>query len=118
MKRLFIILVILAFAAPVFAFDASSITFSITSSAKSSAPNLRIGVMKGTLAKDGNVAMQGMKLPRPVNYYLTKSTTHTFTSGTKAIEIQVDQDTKMYTGTDLTNYMLIYSGAPRVYTIE
>ena len=100
------------------AFDVSSITFGIASSAITATPNLRIGVMKGTMGKDGNVVMQGMVIPRPVNYHLTKSKVHTFVTGTTAIEIQADQDTKMYVGGDLTNYLLIYSGVPVTYVIK
>jgi hypothetical protein len=100
------------------AFDVSSITFGIASSAVTATPNLRIGVMTGTLGKDGNVVMQGMTIPRPVNYYLTKSKVHTFATGTTAIQIQADQNTKMYVGSDLTNYMLIYSGVPQTYVVK
>ena len=101
-----------------YGFDASSITFAIASSAKTSTPNLRIGVVKGPLGRDGNTAIQGLPLPRPLSFYLTKTKTHTFTTGTTAIEIQVEQDTKMYVGSDLTNYLLIYAGTPRVYVVK
>lgn len=117
MKTLIAILILLA--APfAHAFDVASITFQIASSATTSVPNLRIGVMKGKLGTDGDVKIQAMPIPRPVNYHLTKSTTHTFTTGTTAIEIQVDQDTKMYTGSDLSNYLLIYSGIPVTYSVR
>lgn len=101
-----------------YGFDAPSITFSIAPSATTATPNLRIGVVKGPLAKDGNIAVQGMPLPRPLSFYLTETKTYTFEEGTTAIEIQVDQDTKMYVGSDLTNYLLIYAGAPRIYTVK
>ena len=100
------------------ALDVSSITFGIASSAKSSAPNLRIGVAKGVMASDGNTAIQGMPIPRPVNYYLTKSTTHAIATGTIALEIQVSQDTKMYVGSDLTNYLLLPADTVRTYTVR
>lgn len=118
MKKIMITLLLVMFVTPVFAFDVSSITFSITSSAKTSAPNLRIGINKGAMATDGSTPMQSMTVPRSVNYFLTKTTAHTFAAGTSAIEIQVDQDTKMYTGSDLTNYILIYSGVPKIYTVK
>lgn len=108
MKKLLIILLLsLGIVPATWAFDASSITFSITSSAKTATPNLRIGIVKGALARDGNETIQAMPLPRPVNYYLTKTITHTFTTGTTGILIQVDQDTKLYVGDDLTNAILL-----------
>lgn len=100
------------------AFDVSSITFGIASSATTSTPNLRIGVVKGPMASNGNTAIQGMPIPRPVNYYLTKSTTHTITPGTIALEIQVSQDTKMYVGSDLTNYLLLPADTVKTYTVR
>lgn len=47
------------------------------------------------------------------NYFLTKSTAVNM-SGPPAVThvvVQTDQNTKMYVGSDLTNYLLIQSGA-------
>lgn len=122
MKKLILLLtlsVVFPFAAR--AFNPASITFTKASSAVSSAPNVRIGVVKSNIAWDVNRSqpIQGMPLPGSItSYYLTKSVTYTPAEFTRVVEIQVDQDTKMYVGTDLTNFLYIYAGAPRVYTIR
>lgn len=103
------------------AFNPSSITFKITSSAATSTANLRIGVVKSNLAWDINRSqpIQGMPLPDSItSYFLTKSVTYTPAEFTRVLEIQVSQDTMMYVGSDLTNFLYIYSGAPRIYTIR
>lgn len=118
MKILIAIITVLMCAVQAFAYTTSSITFGIASTARTSTPNLRIGVMKGPLGKDGNIPVQGMTLPAPQMFYLTKSTTFPFAAGTTAIEIQTDQDTKLYVGSDLTNYLLIYAGTPVTYIVK
>jgi hypothetical protein len=114
-------LLLLLLAPSVFAFNPSSITFAIPTSAVTSTPNVRIGVVKTGVAWDVNrgVMLQGMPLPDSVTtYYLTKSSTYTPEEGTMLLEIQTDQNTKMYLGSDLTNFLYIYSGVPRIYTIR
>lgn len=110
-KIIFMALAILLAAVQADAFNPASITFGITSTAATSTPNLRVAVMTGQLAKDGNVPVQAFTVPASqANYYLTKSKVYTISNYTTGIWIQVDQDTKMYTGSDLTNYMLLKSG--------
>lgn len=106
----------LALASSAFAFDYTSITFGQTSSAKTSAPNVRVAVQYPHVAKDqaGNV-VQGFAPNAIYNYYLTKSTTHTFSGNVTAYEVQADQDTKLYLGSDLTNYILLYANTPRIF---
>jgi len=112
MKKL-ILLALLLIPSMVFA-ASQTVTFSIISSAATATPNLRIAYMKPVMAQ-APVAMQGMVVDSVGNYYLTKTTTITFnTANFKVIETQVAQDTKMYYGDDLTNYMLIYADVPRV----
>ncbi len=116
MKKLIVALLLIA--TPAVAYDFSSITFGITSSAVPSNPNLRIGLMKGTLGRDGNIPVQGMTLPTIFNYKVTKTKTFTFPAGTTAIVIQADQDTKLYTGSDLSNYLLVYQGSDMTYVVK
>jgi len=119
-KILCLIAVVLVFmASDSFAFNPASITFSQTSSARTTMANLRLGVVYNALGRDGNTPIQGLPIPTPINHFMTKaSVTHTFTAGTIAIEIQTDQDTKMYVGNDLTNFIMIYSGVPRAYIVK
>jgi len=104
---------------PVVAFGASqTLTFAISSSAKTSTPNLRIGQMVPVMAQ-APVAMQGMVIDSVTNHYLTKSTAIPFnTVNTKVVEVETDQDTKVYFGSDLTNYLLVYSGVPRTFILR
>jgi len=95
--------------------EPTTVTFSITSSAVTSAPNLRIAKMKPAMAL-APIAMQGVVIDSVENYYLTKSTVVTFnTLNTKLLRVQTDQDTKIYFGTDLTNYLVHYNGVPDTY---
>jgi hypothetical protein len=83
--------------------DVTSLVFSITSSAATSTPNLRVTVMKRVLRKDDNIVpIQGFALESGAtyNYYLTKSTTFTVTADYIATQIGVDQATKMAVNTD------------------
>lgn len=93
------------------AFGASqTLTFSITSTARGTTPNLRISVMKPVMAQ-APIAMQGFVWDSQEDYYLTKTTAITYNSiNAKVLYVDADQDTKVYLGSDLTNYMLIYSG--------
>lgn len=95
-----------------------TITFSITSSAKTSTPNLRIAVMKPVLVQ-APVAVQSFVVDSIENYYLTKSTTLTYnTLNARIFEIDADQDTKYFIGSDLTNYMVLYSQIPKIITFR
>jgi hypothetical protein len=96
----------------VFAWDYTTVTFTQTSSAKTSAFNLRIAKMTGTLARDRDIPIQAMALSSITGYYLTKSTTVTLDSTVKGLYIQADQDTKVYFGSDLTNWVKIYADIP------
>lgn len=88
-------------------------TFTQTSSARTTAPNLRIAIMKPVMAQMPT-AVQGFVWDSTENYWLTKSTSVTYNSvNTKVIEVETNQDTKVYLGSDLTNYVLIYSGIPK-----
>ena len=100
------------------ALEVSSLTFTTDLSVAPSNPNLRIGVVKGPMASDGNTVMQGMPIPRPVNYAIASTKTYTIEPGTIALEIQVDQDTKMYVGSDLTNYLLLPADTVKTYTVR
>jgi hypothetical protein len=89
------------------------IVFTRISSAVPSAANLRIGVMDKNMARES----KGSTLPIQTfirdytqNYYLTKSTTVTLYDPLY-MQIQVDQDTKIYRNSDLTNYILCASGS-------
>ena len=80
----------LALASSAFSFDYTSITFGQTSSAKTSAPNVRVAVQYPRVAKDqaGNV-VQGFAPNAIYNYYLTKSTTHTFSGNVTSYDSPV-----------------------------
>lgn len=98
--------------------DTTSFTFSITSSATTATPNLRIGKMKPPMT-NGNLPMQAYVWDETENYYVTKSTAVSYDGlNTKVLNIQTDQDTKVYKGTDLTNYILIYSGVPQTILLR
>lgn len=104
MKKLILALLLL----PSLAFaDTSTFTFSIASSASTATPNLRIAKMKPVMAQFPQSA-QAFVWDETSNHYLTKSTTISYNSVlTKVIKVQADQDTKVYLGSDLTNYILI-----------
>lgn len=122
MKKLILLLTLsMVFPFAAHAFNPSSITFTITSSAVTPTANLRIGVVKSDIAWNVNRSqpLQGMPLPGSIDtYFLTKTVTYTPAEFTRVLEIQVSQDTKMYVGSDLTNFLYIYSDAPRIYTIR
>lgn len=110
MKKLITLFLILI-ATTAFA-DTTAFTFSITSSASTATPNIRIAKMKPPMT-NGNLPIQSFVWDETENYFLTKSTAVSYNGmNTKALLIQADQDTKFYRGTDLTNYILIYSGVP------
>lgn len=70
------------------------------------------------LVGDGNgTKIQGFAPSAIANYYLTKSTTVPLTYFL-AVEVQTDQDTKMYLGSDATNYYTIYSGVPETFVVN
>ena len=111
MEKLLILILLVMIPATV---TAQIITFTQTSSAKSSTPNLRIGLMRGPLpvAPGTSASMQTATVDAIQNYYLTKTKTLNVGSPTAYgyMIIQVDQDTKMYIDSDATNYMTIPSG--------
>lgn len=110
MKTLITLLAVLATTAA-FA-DTTALTFAITSSARTTAPNIRISIMKPPMT-NGNLPIQAHVWDSTENYWLTKSTAVSYNGlNAKSLVIQADQDTKVYRGTDLTNYILIYSGVP------
>lgn len=61
----------------------------------------------------GNV-IQGFAPSSISNYYLTKSVSFPLTS-VLVFKVQTDQDTKMYLGSDATNYFTIYSGTSETF---
>ena len=98
-----------------YAVDPTSITFTITSSAVSSTANLRIATMPKKLANWSGRDVQSFALEAPItNYFITKSVTYAIPSGTGAIMVQADQDTKMYLNTDYTNFIKIYADTNNV----
>ena len=93
---------------------AQTVTFSITSSARTSTPNLRITYMNGPLqvapgSSGPGAAIQAFVVDSIGNYYLTKTKTVNLSSprAYAYININTDQDTKMYVDADLTNYWII-----------
>lgn len=118
--KTFILLVSLLITVPAFALDVSSVTFKIASSAATSTFNLRIGKMTGgELAKEksGNEKIQAIAISAFTDYFLTKSQAID-TSSLSAILIQADQDTKMYIGSDLTNYIIVYGGIDMNFVLK
>ena len=111
MKKLFLALVLVLIALPAWAVTSVQVVFSIASTAATATPNLRIMQMKG------GVKIQGMSTGPIANYYLTKSQTFQL-EGMDAILIQADQNTKMFTNSDATNYILIYSGVDSTFTVQ
>jgi len=96
----------------------TTITFSITSSAVASAPNLRIATMNAKNAM-ASVPLQARVWDATENYTFTKTKAVTFdTNDKKVLYVQTDQNTKAYLGTDLTNYILIYSGVPETIILR
>lgn len=101
------------------ALDPSTLVFSITSSAKTSTPNLRVVYHTRVLASapSGDTA-QVFAPSRVVNYYLTKRTTVSLPVDTVAYQIQTDQDTKLFFGSDLSNYLIVYADAPVTFGVK
>lgn len=100
--------------------DVTSLVFSQTSSAKTSTPNLRVTVMKRVLRKDDNIIpIQGFALQENAtfNYYLTKNQTFTVTADYIAVQLGVDQDTKLYVNSE-TAYKVIPAGETRTYVLQ
>jgi len=100
--------------------DVTSLVFSQTSSAKTSTPNLRVTVMKRVLRKDDNIIpIQGFALQADTtyNYYLTKNQTFTVTADYIAVQLGVDQDTKLYINSE-TAYKVIPAGETRTYVLK
>lgn len=120
MKKIIVLAVILAFASPCFALDVSQIVFSITSSATTSTPNLRIAPMKQKLVNASGTSVQAFTLDGSPfqSYFLTKSTTVTPLNTWAAIMIQTDQDTSLCINSDSTNCLKIYSGVPQVFGVK
>jgi hypothetical protein len=117
MKRIIIIAACLIMASTTAM--AQVLTFSITSSASTGTPNLRIGYMSGPIqiapgSSGAGSAMQTQVFDAVGNYYLTKKLTiDTCAKNARCMGyalIQTDQNTKLNFGTDLTNYLLIQSG--------
>lgn len=115
MKTLIITAIMMSIA--VSSLAATSITqavFSITSSAVTSAPNLRVVPMDMKLAKDGNYQyMQTFTTSAGMtqNLFLTKDTTVPLSG--LCLFVQVDQDTKMKLNSE-TAYTLVYSGVDTI----
>jgi hypothetical protein len=118
LKKLILIIVASILAASVA--SAQTVTFGIASSAKTSTPNVRIAFMFGPLPTAPGASggmMQTMRIDKIVGYYLTKAALavnmlNPLGDGRPATQfmVQGDQDTKLYVGTDLTNYILVKSG--------
>jgi hypothetical protein len=105
MKTL-ITLSILLITSIAFATD-TTLVFTMTSSAATATPNLRISLMKRVMVQ-APIAVQSFVRDETVNYYLTKTKTVTY-SGINYLGavIEAPQDTKVYRNGDLTNYMLL-----------
>lgn len=92
--------------------NVSSVTFMIASSAKTSTPNLRIGVQQGRLAQTVNTQpIQGIAPNNILNYYLTK-TLNINVNGATALLVDSDVDVKVYLNNSL-GYLLYLAGSPR-----
>lgn len=86
----------------------TSYVFSITSSAKTSTPNLIVMKMNAPSGYSMARIPGEFTIDAIENYYLTKSTTVTVT-GAQAIKIQTAQDTDAKKGSDATNLFRVYS---------
>lgn len=122
MKYLLTLCLVLATTVSGYCLDFNNVTFkpfANASTAISSTPNLRIGLVTGKFASDGNTVIQGFPLPNIENFYLTKEIVYNLSNKhyPTSILIEVDQDTKMFTG-DTTNYLKILAGERLVYTIK
>lgn len=115
MKSMFMLILVLCMMC--FGFDYSTITFKITSAAVTSTANVRVIPQVKSVARDqlGNVMQDFAPNGVPANYFLTKETTHTFGDTVIRYMIQADQNTKLYFGTGLTNYILVYKDVPVIY---
>lgn len=112
------LLLVCLFVPPAQAGDPSSVTFAIISSAKTATPNLRVAYHSRELASaPTGEAVQAFAPRRVVNYYLTKSTTVSLPVDTVAYQIQTAQDTKLFFGSDLTNYLIVYADAPVTFGV-
>jgi hypothetical protein len=113
-KVIVFVLVSLMLATVSYAREVSQLVFSQASSAVTSTPNLRIQVTPSTLARDKNeVPLQGSVLAPSMtyNYYLTKSIAFPITDSMVAVDVDVDQDTKMQINSE-TAYWLIRAESP------
>lgn len=119
MKATILAICMVMFATVAGAVDVTQIVFTITSSAATGTPNLRITPMALPLLKDySKVPIQSVvwRAGKTVNYYLTKS--QTVSIGTNmGLWIQADQDTSMAVNSE-TATMKIYSGLDQFLIFE
>lgn len=117
MKTALTLVVLVLMSSVAHAVDVTRAVFSITSSAITSAPNLRVQPMTPKLvgrSSDGGEILQTFlrQAGTTQNLYLTKSQTVSL-SGALCLYIEVDQDTKMYLNSE-TTYILLPSGTREV----
>ena len=97
----------------------TQVVFSITSSAQTATPNLRVAKQSKRLTREAVSAGNVIQGPAPSSfedYYLTKSQTVSLVD-VVWFEVQVDQDTKMYLNSDLDNHILVYSATDKSFVV-
>lgn len=95
----------------------TSVTFAIVSTGVPSAANLRISAMSGRLSNTSNTQAVMAHAPNAVlNYSMTKARRNIKVGGVSSINIDVDQDTKVYLN-GLSNYILVRSGTNETLVI-
>jgi hypothetical protein len=119
MKTTVLAICMVFIASVAYAVDVSQIVFTITSTAVTSTPNLRITPMAPTMVKDtSKTPLQTFvwRAGLTTNYYLTKSQTVTLGTAIGAW-IQVDQETQIRINSE-SAYMKILSGVDTFISFE
>lgn len=119
MKRIALILLMSVWASSALALEVTSLVFSITSTAATSTPNLRIMPMKQKMVNLSGTPAQVFVLDDSaiLNYYLTKNQSVTIDQAWGALLIQTEQDTLMKKNAATTS-IEIHSGVDSVFGLK